>query len=127
MVNTIDKSLGEKVRTIRLARAMTRADVAQALDLEPLEIEKLEEGQRRLTASQLVELGDLFGIGPEEFLYHVEGTDRASSGAVINVFERLDGDALEFAYLFSKISNPRHRDAVLRLTRSLIDDPALNQ
>ena len=45
----------------------------------------------------------------------------------MNVFDRLDGDALEFAYLFSKITNPRHRDAVMRLTRSLIDDPSFNQ
>lgn len=127
MNNPIDRALGEKMRTIRAARRMTQEDVANALKLDAREVDNLEAGRERLTAAQLVELGALFGISAEEFLYHVEGQDRATSGGRINVFEHLDGEALEFAYLFSKIANPRHRDAVMRLTRSLIDDPVFHQ
>lgn len=127
MPNPIDMELGEKLRVLRMARQMTQEEVAEALGLGARNLNDLENGTDRLTAVQLVELADLFGIGAEEFLYHFEGTERAALGAVVNVFERLDGDSLEFAHLFSKITNARHRSAVLNLARSLINDPSLDQ
>ena len=128
MSHPIDVLLGEKMRAMRGARRMEPEEVGRALGLPPSAIEELEAGRQRLRAADLVELAALFEIEPSEFLHHVcTSSEIDPRSGTINVFAGLDGDSLEFAYLFSKIENKRHRDAVMRLTRSLIDDPAFNQ
>lgn len=128
MGHPIDILLGEKVRSLRMARAMQPGQVGAALDISPESVEAIEAGRNRLNALQLIELAELFEIRAEEFLHHVcTSSDVDPRSGTVNVFSGLDGDSLEFAYLFSKIENKRHRDAVMRLTRSLIDDPTFNQ
>lgn len=128
MDHPIDVLLGEKIRTLRTAHSMLQSEVGKALKLTPECVEAIEAGRHRLNAVQLVEFAELFEIRAEEFLYHVcTSPDIDPKNGTINVFAGLDGDALEFAYLFSKIENKRHRDAVMKLTRSLIDDPAFAQ
>ena len=128
MSHPIDVLLGEKVHSLRNALRMDPATVGEALGLPAESVTEIEAGRKRLEAPDLVTLARLFQIEPAEFLHHVcPFAEIDPESKAINVFAGLDGDSLEFARLFSKIGNDRHRDAVMRLVRSLIDDPAYHQ
>ena len=53
---------GGQIRTLRTARGLTQADMARALDLSTSYLNQLENDQRPLTASVLVQLTTVFGV-----------------------------------------------------------------
>ena len=61
-------ALGQRVADLRQARGMTQSELAQALGLRQQVIATYELATRRLPASLLVPLSDLFGVTIEELL-----------------------------------------------------------
>ena len=58
---------GGQIRTLRSTRGMTQAEMARALELSPSYLNQLENNQRPLTASVLVQLTAAFGVDAAYF------------------------------------------------------------
>lgn len=60
--------IGENVPTLRLGREWTQEDLADACDLHPTEIGRLERGERDLRLSTIMRVARGFGVTPSELL-----------------------------------------------------------
>lgn len=61
-------ALGQRVADLRQARGMTQSELAQALGLRQQVVATYELATRRLPASLLVPIAELFGVTIEELL-----------------------------------------------------------
>lgn len=58
--------LGDKIRTLREQKSLTRSELARALDVTPPAIYHLENGTRLPSFEMLVKLCDVLGIESSE-------------------------------------------------------------
>lgn len=58
---------GGQIHTLRTTRGLTQAEMAKALELSPSYLNQLENNQRPLTASVLVQLTAAFGVDAAYF------------------------------------------------------------
>ena len=53
MAHEIDVQVGERIRTFRLAKGKTQADLAEAIGVKFQQVQKYETGSNRVSASKL--------------------------------------------------------------------------
>lgn len=106
-LDPIDVRLGARVRVIREAKHMTQAQLASAIGVTFQQVQKYERGVNRVAVARLIKMAealettptDLIGDGPAGV--H-PGTDR-------------------LVQCWSRISDPKQRQAVLTLVASMSD------
>ena len=81
------KEIGERVRTLRLAREMTQAQLAEILGTRHTNVSGIERGMRGLTIQQLVKLARALEVSPAEIL-DVKRR-KATNGHLPRRFERI--------------------------------------
>ena len=89
---------GGQIRTLRTARGLTQADMARALDLSTSYLNQLENDQRPLTASVLVQLTTVFGVDAAFFSGDAERRTAAELAELIPDVPERDLDAFARAY-----------------------------
>jgi transcriptional regulator with XRE-family HTH domain len=65
--NTTDVHIGKRLRILRLVKAMSQTDVADALGITFQQIQKYERGANRVGAGRLQEMANLMGVSPAYF------------------------------------------------------------
>jgi transcriptional regulator with XRE-family HTH domain len=60
--------LAEKVRELRELRGMTQRALAEALDIAPASMNRIEKGERGIAIGELVGLADTFGVDVDALL-----------------------------------------------------------
>ena len=94
---------GGQIRTLRTARGLTQADMARALDLSTSYLNQLENDQRPLTASVLVQLTTVFGVDAAFFSGDAERRTAAELAELIpDISER---DLAAFARSYPAIAD----------------------
>ena len=73
--------LGSKIRDLRKARAMTQTGLANACDLSPSQIGKIERGIHAPQASNLKEIAKALGVPHETLLCECTASDQAGLGS----------------------------------------------
>ncbi len=68
----IDSTLGNKVKAMRLARGMSRSEVAKAIGIVHQQLAKYEEGTNRVSAGRLVMLSRVLKVSVSELLEEAE-------------------------------------------------------
>lgn len=89
---------GGQIRTLRTARGLTQADMARALDLSTSYLNQLENDQRPLTASALVQLTTVFGVDAAFFSGDAERRTAAELAELIPEIPERDLAAFARAY-----------------------------
>jgi transcriptional regulator with XRE-family HTH domain len=110
----IDRFLGHRIKQRRLLAGTTQQQLAQQLGVSPQQVCKLEKGNGRVSASQLLVIARFFEV-PVSDLF--EGYDRNAPRDPL-------GDAetsqmlRDLAHAFLELE-PNHQEALARLTRAL--------
>ena len=119
----IDIEVGLRLRTLRKARGMSQDQLGQALGITFQQIQKYERGSNRISASMMVKAARALGAQAAALLPADMGvgppppdTDRVST--LMTMVTRVRG-AEELLESYLRITSPRLRRAVMRLSRDL--------
>lgn len=71
------KEVGERIRALRQARAMTQIDLAEALGITQSNLSAIERGARGLTVHQVVKLARALRVTTDEILSPTKGAAKS--------------------------------------------------
>jgi transcriptional regulator with XRE-family HTH domain len=113
---TIDKHIGQCIKSRREHLGMTQAELAEAAGVSYQQIHKYERGSNRISAGRLGLIAEILQI-PVQYFYSPSqeetiGKTPDSSGEGSRI-------AFEMARYFRRITNPRLQEAVHQLVRTI--------
>jgi transcriptional regulator with XRE-family HTH domain len=121
--NEIDVEIGKRLRTLRVARGLSQAELGRGLGIAYRQIHKYENGSGRISAGRLVELANLLDISPslffEDELFENEPRLKCEGEAIPEL--PTDKDRLAVARAFDRIRSPNVRRRVVELIEQLVD------
>jgi transcriptional regulator with XRE-family HTH domain len=110
----VDLHVGGQLRLARELTGLTQTEIGRALDMSFQVIQKYEQGEIRVSASRLFQLGRLLRKSPD---YFFEGL-AAGETAGIGVMERSD---IELVRAFRAIQSDELRQLLVRLARDIAE------
>lgn len=67
-MDTINKRLGSRIKEIRKLRGLSQREVAEKVNLKRSTISQIENGDRKVTAEELLEFSKIFNVTPNNLL-----------------------------------------------------------
>lgn len=113
-LDNIDKSIGHKVYSLRLAKGLSRQQLAKAIGVTHQQLQKYEKGSNRVSASKLALIAKALD---RRIPYFYEGFESAENIPLETESQRL---CIEVARNFRRIGNREHQDAINTLVKSLL-------
>lgn len=114
----IDREIGQRLRGARALRGLSQSEVAGKVGLSFQQIQKYEAGHSRVTAAKLSELARVFRL-PVAFFF---GECSEEGPGMQPTSDSLSQEAWTLAGEFERIGNPKTRQKVLDLVRTLAED-----
>ncbi len=114
----VDKVIGNKVYTLRLAKGLSRQELADDIGVTHQQLQKYEKGINRISVGRLALIANSLGK-PIDYFY--SGVDGANEEPETTQHQRM---CIEVSRNFMKIQNPEHQSAVNTLVRSLMKESA---
>ena len=113
-ISKVDKYIGEKIYSLRLAQGLSRIQLAQFIGVTHQQLLKYEKGINRLSVGRLILLAKALG---KDMSYFYEGLDDSNSDEkVITQHQRM---CIELSRNFMKIKNSNHQTTVNILVKTL--------
>lgn len=117
-IQEVDKFIGDKIYGLRLAKGLSRQQLAEAIGVTHQQLQKYEKGTNRISVGRLV----LIAKALEKTIdYFYQGLESNDSEPVSTQHQRM---CIEVSRNFMKIRSPEHQNAVNALVRSLIKESA---
>jgi len=113
-IEQIDKILGGRIYSLRVAQGIARKQLAKLIEVTPQQLQKYEKGTNRISVGRLVLIAKSLG---EEISYFYEGLEQNKQQEIVTQHQRL---CLELARNFRKIVNSDHQNAVNILVKYLL-------
>ena len=116
-ISKIDKLIGQKIYSLRLAKGLSRQQLAKTIDVTLQQLQKYETGFNRISIGRLILIAKALekNIG-----YFYEGLEDIKNIEPIQTqHQRL---CIEVSRNFMKIRNPAYQQAVNALIHSLIKE-----
>lgn len=117
-VQEVDIFIGNKIYSYRLAKGLSRQQLAEAIDVTHQQLQKYEKGINRISVGRLVLIAKALG---KDINYFYEGIFTESSETMLTQHQRM---CIEVSRNFMKIKAKEHQSAVNTLIRSLVKDTA---
>lgn len=114
-LNQIDCYIGNRILGLRLAKGLSRQQLASNIGVTHQQLQKYEKGINRISAGRLVLIAQALNKPVSYFFDGVNGDDEIVSSQ----HQRM---CIEVSRNFMKISQPEHQIAINQLIRSLIKD-----
>ncbi len=111
----IDAVIGSRIRDERLARGMSRQQLAAQIDVTHQQLRKYEYGENRLSPARIVAVAAALKK-PISFFFNEVETAITSTPSL---HQRM---AIEVSRNFLRIKNPVHQGAVNFMVRSLMEN-----
>tara|TARA_R110000868_G_scaffold376939_1_gene642190 strand:- start:116 stop:508 length:393 start_codon:yes stop_codon:yes gene_type:complete len=112
--NEVDKHVGGKILSLRLANGWSRTQLADKIDVTQQQLQKYEKGTNRISVSRLVVIAKALS---KNISYFYEGLEAADdSEPMATQHQRM---CIEVSRNFMKIKNSEHQIAVNTLIKSL--------
>lgn len=115
-INEIDKLVGNKVYSLRLAKGLSRQQLCDDIDVSHQQLVKYEKGTNRISAGRLVLIARAL---KETIAYFYEDIDTTEAEQTVTYHQRM---CIEVSRNFMKIENADHQNAVNALIKSLIKE-----
>lgn len=109
----VDKIIGDKIHSLRLAKGLSRSQLAKVIEVTHQQLQKYEKGVNRISIGRLMLLSKALGKDVRYFLEHLERDED------IEVTVQHQRMCIELSRNFMKIINPKHQETVNDLVRSL--------
>lgn len=114
-IEEIDKFIGGKIYSLRLAKGLSRQQLAQVIGVTHQQLQKYEKGKNRISVGRLVLISKAL---EKNIAYFYEGIDSSSEAEeLITQHQRM---CIEVSRNFMKIESAEHQNAVNTLIKSLI-------
>jgi transcriptional regulator with XRE-family HTH domain len=113
--NKIDKYIGNKILSLRLALGLSRDQLAKKIDVTQQQLQKYEKGTNRISVSRLVVIAKALSQGVS---YFYEGLSDDNE-PVVTQHQRM---CIEVSRNFMKIESAKNQTAVNILIKSLACD-----
>lgn len=117
-IQKISKVIGEKIYSLRLAKGLSRQQLASMIDVTHQQLQKYEKGCNRVSVGRLVMIAKALD---KKVDYFYQDIDSEYNEPIMTQHQRM---CIEVSRNFMRISNPTHQNAVNMLIRSLINQSA---
>lgn len=125
----IDRHLGDRLRLARKALKLSQEALAEELGITFQQVQKYEKGINRISASRLHHAAAILGV-PVSFFFPEPASTLSAVGpeepsrpqAVMECLDTREG--MELVLAFSRIADPKIRQHVLQLVRSVAAQPS---
>jgi transcriptional regulator with XRE-family HTH domain len=108
-----DHAVGMQIRSLRRAAGMTLKDLGDAVGVSCVQFQRYETGASRVAASRLFAISDALGVRVDSLIVDPVATEGEPAS------RRRSSEHAELARAFKAISDPRHRLAIIALTRAI--------
>ncbi len=113
-INDIDREIGRRIQELRMAKGLSRQQLADKVGVTHQQLQKYEKGSNRIAASRLAAISSALGVEARYFFEnHSEGDT-----VIPDEHQRM---CLEVARNFMRIRKPLYQDAVNALIRILAE------
>ena len=118
-IQKIDKFIGEKIYSLRLAKGLSRQQMAETIGVSHQQLQKYEKGLNRISIGRLILITKAFNEKIDYFYEGLEGNDNIEP--ILTEHQRM---CMEVSKNFMQIRNPEHQQAVNFLVKALVKEPA---
>jgi len=112
-ISNIDKTVGEKVYSLRLAKGLARQQLSEAIGVTHQQLQKYEKGTNRISIGRLVLIAKALS---EDISYFYKDINSTKAEQAVTQHQRM---CIEVSRNFMKIKSPEHQNAVNTLVKSL--------
>lgn len=116
-IKVVDEFIGEKIYSLRLAKGLSRQQLAEVIEVTHQQLQKYEKGTNRISVGRLVLIAKALG---KSVNYFYEGLD-GEAEPMLTQHQRM---CIEVSRNFMKIRSAEHQNAVNALVRSLVKESA---
>ncbi len=113
-IQEIDKIIGDKIYSLRLAKGLSRQQLADSIGVTHQQLQKYEKGLNRISVGRLVLIAKALGRSVDYFYSDVDSRDGEETSTQ---HQRM---CIEVSRNFMKIKSAEHQNAVNTLIKSLI-------
>lgn len=114
----VDRFIGNKIYSLRLAKGLSRQQLAEVIDVTHQQLQKYEKGINRISVGRLVLIAKALD---KSVNYFYEGLGSNTDEPVMTQHQRM---CIEVARNFMKIESADHQNAVNALVKSLVSPAA---
>jgi transcriptional regulator with XRE-family HTH domain len=115
-IEEVDKYIGNKIYVLRLAKGLSRQQLAETISVTHQQLQKYEKGINRISVGRLILIAKALGESINYFYQGVDGLREEEP-----VFTKHQRMCIEVSRNFMKIKSQEHRQAVNALIKSMID------
>lgn len=109
----VDKIVGEKIYSLRLAKGLSRQQLAESIGVTHQQLHKYEKGTNRLSVGRLVMIAQALS---KDISYFYEGLENSAPEESVTQHQRM---CIEVSRNFMKIESSDHQNAINALVKSL--------
>ena len=117
-IQEIDQFVGDKIYSLRLAKGLSRQQLAEVIGVTHQQLQKYEKGINRISVGRLVLIAKALG---KNINYFYEGIESNDTEPILTQHQRM---CIEVSRNFMKIRSTDHQNAVNTLVRSLVKESA---
>ena len=117
-IQKADKFIGNKIYQLRLAKGLSRQQLAELIGVTHQQLQKYEKGTNRLAAGRLMLIAQALGKTIEFFYTDFEQDTESLENTM---HQRM---CIEVSRNFMKLQNSDHQNAINSLLRSLVKETA---
>jgi transcriptional regulator with XRE-family HTH domain len=120
---SVDKEIGSRVRMRRMLIGMSQEKLGEMLDLTFQQVQKYEKGTNRISASRLVDIARVLGVGINYFYEGLAGdkkegfAEEASPPYVAAFMSTPEG--LQLMRAFTQVKSARVRRGIVQLVMTI--------
>ncbi len=110
----VDKTIGDKIYSLRLAKGLSRLQLAEVIEVTHQQLQKYEKGVNRIPIGRLMLVSKALDKNIRYFLEQIDGDKDIE--ITVTQHQRM---CIEVSRNFMKITNSKHQEALNALVRSL--------
>ncbi len=119
-ISKIDKLVGEKIYSLRLAKGMSRQQLAAEISVTHQQLQKYEKGGNRISVGRLVLIAQALEKDIAYFYGDIKISDNINTNLeteeLITKHQRM---CIEVSRNFMRLKRPEHQIAISKLLKSL--------
>ncbi|HUX50689.1 MAG TPA: helix-turn-helix transcriptional regulator [Spirochaetia bacterium] len=107
---SLERSIGKRIRHIRLARGLSQSDLAERVAVTYQQIQKYENGTTHLTIDRLERLAKALSVSMQALLFEQDGSVAEAQSILAEtgwVMQYLSDEDVRFIRMFRKLKSPK--------------------
>jgi transcriptional regulator with XRE-family HTH domain len=118
-ISKADLAVGQEVRRHRRQAGLTQKEVAARIGVTGAQFHRYETGATRITTSRLIEIAKVLNMHPNTLLAAASAAEAEPPSEPANSGQEI----VDLVQMFSSISDPRHRAALMAVARMMASGP----